>query len=325
MKQYNQRKQEKSERLQRRLRRLPFWITFITVLIAIYDFGYDKTSYILPVLSWIYIFTLVVGLASLIWRYFPLSQKPIPRAWLVDVLLVLLFAVAIIAFLLGYSDLYNRVHHQWVYSAIFLIFLREFSTLQINFKRQFLSPAQLFVLSFLSIILVGALLLMLPKATHAGIPFIDALFTSTSAVCVTGLIVVDTGTYFTHFGQIIIIMLIQVGGIGIMTFTSYFSFFFRGGSSYENQLALREMTNSEKIAEVYTTLKKIIWITFFIEAFGALIIYSSLDNSMIPTFEGRTFFVRSRLFAMLVFRRFTTICTKSVYASITLCSSRLPS
>jgi Trk-type K+ transport system membrane component len=142
----------------------------------------------------------------------------------------------------------------------------------------------------LSIILIGAFLFLLPKATHAGIPFIDALFTSTSAVCVTGLIVVDTGTYFTHFGQIIIVMLIQVGGIGIMTFTSYFSFFFRGGSSYENQLALREMTNSDKIAEVYNTLKKIIWITFFIEAFGALIIYSSLDNSMIPTFEGRTFF-----------------------------------
>ncbi len=290
MKHYNQRKQEKSERFQRRLRRIPFWITLITVLIAIYDFGFDKTSFILPVLSWIYIFTLIVGLASLIGRYFPLSQKPIPRAWPVDVLLVLLFAVAIIAFLLGYSDLYNRVHHEWVYSAIFLIFLREFSTLQINFKRQFLSPAQLFVLSFLSIILLGALLLMLPKATYTGIPFIDALFTSTSAVCVTGLIVVDTGTYFTHFGQIIIVMLIQVGGIGIMTFTSYFSFFFRGGSSYENQLALREMTNSDKIAEVYNTLKKIIWITFFIEAFGALIIFSSLDNTMIPSFGGRTFF-----------------------------------
>ena len=290
MKNYNLRKQEKSERFSRRIRRIPFWITFAAVLVVIYDFGFDKAPSILPVLNWIYIFTLVLGLSSLIARYVPLSQKPIPRAWPVDVLLIILFVGSIISFIAGYSDLFNRIHHQWIYSALFLTFLREFSTLQINFKRQFLNPAQLFVLSFLTIILMGTLLLMLPKATYSGIPFIDALFTSTSAVCVTGLIVVDTGTYFTHLGQIIIIILIQVGGIGIMTFTSYFSFFFRGGSSYENQLVLREMTNSEKIAEVYSTLNKIIWITFFIEAVGAILIFSSLDRSLIPTFGGRTFF-----------------------------------
>jgi Trk-type K+ transport system membrane component len=75
-----------------------------------------------------------------------------------------------------------------------------------------------------------------------------------------------------------------------MTFTSYFSYFFRGGSSYENQLVLREMTNSEKIAEVYKTLKKIIWLTFSIEAIGAILIYSSIDRSIIPSVAGRTFF-----------------------------------
>lgn len=85
---------------------------------------------------------------------------------------------------------------------------------------------------------------------------VDALFTSTSAVCVTGLIVVDTGTFFTQFGQIIILLLIQAGGIGIMTFTSYFSYFFKGVSSYQNQLLLSQLTNTEKIAEVFTVLKK---------------------------------------------------------------------
>lgn len=290
MENYNLRKQEKRERLNRRIGRIPFWITFAAVLVVIYDFGFDKAPSILPVLNWFYIFTLSLGLSSLIARYVPLSNKPIPRAWPVDVLLIVLFVGSIISFIAGYSDLFNRVHHQWIYSALFLTFLREFSTLQINFKRQFLNPAQLFVLSFLTIILIGTLLLMLPKATYSGLPFIDALFTSTSAVCVTGLIVVDTGTYFTHLGQIIIIILIQVGGIGIMTFTSYFSFFFRGGSSYENQLVLREMTNSEKIAEVYSTLKKIIWITFFIEAVGAIFIFSSIDRSLMPSFGGRTFF-----------------------------------
>ena len=108
---------------------------------------------------------------------------------------------------------------------------------------------------------------------------VDALFTSTSAVCVTGLIVVDTGTFFTQFGQIIILLLIQAGGIGIMTFTSYFSYFFKGVSSYQNQLLLSQLTNTEKIAEVFTVLKKIILITFSIEAIGAFLIFQSINHS----------------------------------------------
>ncbi|MBK9192965.1 MAG: ATPase [Crocinitomicaceae bacterium] len=177
-----------------------------------------------------------------------------------------------------------------MYLTSFFIFVREFSALKINFNREYLNPAQLFLVSFLLIILAGMLMLMLPNATYAGIKPIDALFTSTSAVCVTGLAVVDTGTFYTTFGQIIIVCLIQIGGIGIMTFTSYFSYFFRGGSSYENQLMLREMTNSEKIAEVFGTLKKILLLTFFIEFVGAVFIYTSLDSEMIPNFLDRAYF-----------------------------------
>lgn len=95
---------------------------------------------------------------------------------------------------------------------------------------------------------------MLPKATYDGISFIDALFTSTSAVCVTGLIVVDTGSYFTEFWQIIILVLIQIGGLGILTFASYFSYFFKGVSTFENQLALSDITSSKKIGDVFSTL-----------------------------------------------------------------------
>ena len=79
------------------------------------------------------------------------------------------------------------------------------------------------------------------------------MFTSASAVCVTGLAVVDTGTYFTVFGQSILLILIQIGGLGILTFASYFSYFFKGGSTYENQLTLSEMTNSQRIGGVFNT------------------------------------------------------------------------
>lgn len=134
------------------------------------------------------------------------------------------------------------------------------------------------------------MLLLLPKATHNGISFVDALFTSTSAVCVTGLIVVDTGTYFTLFGQSIILFLIQVGGLGILTFASYFSYFFKGGSTYENQLTLTEMTNSQKIGDVFSTLKNIIVITAIVELSAAVLIFFTLDNSLIDNFADKTFF-----------------------------------
>lgn len=163
---------------------------------------------------------------------------------------------------------------------------------------------------------------MLPNATFSEITLIDAMFTSTSAVCVTGLIVVDTGSFFTQFGQIIILLLIQAGGIGIMTFTSYFSYFFKGVSSYENQLILSQVTNTEKIAEVFTTLRRIIMITFLIEGIGAFLIFHSIDSTVIPFFNQRVFslyFILYLVFAMLVFQHYRTVSMKAPINLTTLC------
>ncbi len=98
---------------------------------------------------------------------------------------------------------------------------------------------------------------MLPKATYEGINFIDALFTSTSAVCVTGLVVVDTSSFFTPFGQMLIMLLIQAGGLGILTFASYFSYFFKGVSTYENQIALSDISDILVIYGYNKDLKKL--------------------------------------------------------------------
>ena len=144
----------------------------------------------------------------------------------------------------------------WVQIAVILTFIREFSDRRINLKRTVFNPAQIFILSFLVIILTGSFLLVLPNATHDGIFYLDALFTSTSAVCVTGLVVVSTGTHFTLLGQTIIMILIQVGGLGILTFVIYFSYFFKDGTTYENQLALSDMTSSKKLGEVLTQTER---------------------------------------------------------------------
>ncbi|MGQ9846610.1 MAG: TrkH family potassium uptake protein, partial [Bacteroidales bacterium] len=110
-----------------------------------------------------------------------------------------------------------------------------------------------------------------------GISITDAFFTSTSAVCVTGLTTVDTATNFTFFGKTIILVLIQIGGLGIMTFTTFFGFFFSGSSSFSNQLLIKDIINSETISEIFKTLLKIILFTFIIEGIGFLMIWFSLD------------------------------------------------
>ena len=159
------------------------------------------------------------------------------------------------------------------------------------FSRQIqFNPAQLFVISFAGLVCIGTILLKLPFATTNGIHFIDALFTATSAVCITGLAVVDTETAFTLFGQTVIMLLIQSGGLGILTFASYFSFFFKGGSSFETQIAMADISEADKLGDIFKTLKRILLITLSIECIGAIFIYASIDPLLLPSWGERAFF-----------------------------------
>ncbi|MDD4972554.1 MAG: potassium transporter TrkG [Paludibacter sp.] len=214
--------------------------------------------------------------------------RPGRKVWIFDTFLLIsiLLTIFTIAGWWNISLLFDSSF--WNAFVIVMIFFREI--IPLDYKRKVLNPAQIFMISFLLLIFAGSFVLMLPHATFAGISFIDALFTSTSAVCVTGLTVVDTGSYFTIFGQTAILVLIQLGGLGIMTFTSYFSYFFSGGASYENQLLIQKMTYSEKITEVFSSLTKIILLTFLIEGIGAVLIFFSIDKSMTTSLSEKVFF-----------------------------------
>jgi potassium uptake TrkH family protein len=149
-----------------------------------------------------------------------------------------------------------------------------------------IQPAKIFLFSFLFIILFGTGLLMLPKATNQGfMPFIDALFTSTSAVCVTGLTVVDTATYFTRFGQIVVLGLIQIGGLGVMTLTTFFAIFFAGGLGIKEKVLIGDLVEEEKLGQIKFTLIQIILTTFVIEAIGAIAFLQSIKNLNLPFSE----------------------------------------
>lgn len=275
------------------LRRFHVLLSTLTILALLYDLGFPHTDKDDFWLNLIYTITLSAAVLSIISRYVKSKLGLRYEVFLFD-----LFSVSFFIILIGdFTQLFEfpyvtKLFHAegWRIFALFLVFIRELAALKIDFKRTVLNPAQLFIVSFIVIILIGALVLMLPKATHNGISFIDAIFTSTSAVCVTGLIVVDTGSYFTQFGQLSILVFIQLGGLGIMTFASYFSYFFQGGSSYENQLALSQMNNSDKLGEVFSTLKKIILITFIIEVTGAFAIYQTLNNISFESSADKIFF-----------------------------------
>ena len=112
-----------------------------------------------------------------------------------------------------------------------------------------LSPPQILVLGFLTLIMIGAILLSLPFASVDGQPLniVDALFTSTSAVCVTGLVVLDTGTQFTLFGQIVIITLIQCGGLGFMTIASLVFLMIGKRITLKDRMLLKDALNEFSI------------------------------------------------------------------------------
>lgn len=273
--------------------RIVYFISWIGLLAAISDFGFKHSRYSHYVLDVFYFIVLALGLITTSLRYLHKDKLIIKK--------VLVFDVISGAFTLWvfYMYLFTGVAFEtdmmlenevWLKIAVFLTFVRESAELKINFKRKVLNPAQLFILSFLAIIFIGSLLLSLPLATYHGISYVDSLFTSTSAVCVTGLTVINTATEFTLFGQTIILILIQIGGLGILTFASYFSYFFKGGTSYENQLVLSDMNFSNKIGEIFSTLKYIILITFGIELFSAILIYFSIDARNFATHSEHIYF-----------------------------------
>lgn len=138
-------------------------------------------------------------------------------------------------------------------------------------------PAQTFMLSFFVVIVLGTFLLMLPRSVAPGhtLSWLDALFTATSATCVTGLIVVDTGSHFSLLGQLIILTLIQIGGLGIMTISSFFALFFGRGMAIKERIMLQEILNVERLDAITRLLKGVILITFLMESLGALLLFFS--------------------------------------------------
>ena len=149
---------------------------------------------------------------------------------------------------------------------------------KIIYRKFRLSSFQIIILGFAGVILVGALMLMLPISTTEGCvtPFNEALFTATSAVCVTGLVVQDTGSYWSAFGQMVILMLIQIGGLGVVTVAASFALMSGRKISLMQRSTMQDAISAPKVGGIVRLTLFILRGTFLIELIGAL--------AMLPVF-----------------------------------------
>ena len=173
----------------------------------------------------------------------------------------------------------NRWFHLLI---LFIISFIELSSAVITSLGRKTNPALMLAVSFLVIILVGSGVLLMPRCIQPGVhlSWIDSLFTTTSAVCVTGLTTIDVPSTFTSLGQLVIMVLIQVGGLGMMTITSFFALFFMGNTSIYNQMLVSDMVSSKSLASLWSTLLNIFGFTAILEFAGAVSLFIDIHGSI---------------------------------------------
>lgn len=277
---------------------LAYFFSFLFPVSLVYEHGFMLTS---DEVSYLRVISNVTWLVFLLHYFFCIvSNREEVRArftlwtWILSV--CLFFTLLPVVFhkpeeASGVLGVWNFFHSQLYRTIIlFLLSLSQLSSYFVRLLGKRTNPSLILSSSFLLLMLVGAGLLMLPRATYHGISWVDALFTSTSAVCVTGLVTLDVATTFTREGQIVLMLLIQIGGLGVMTLTSFFAMFFMGNTSLYSQLVVRDMVSSKSLNSLLSTLVYILGFTLFIEALGMLFIWLSIHDTLGMTLEEELFF-----------------------------------
>lgn len=241
---------------------------------------YETIYRIMRIVKWAFISSVVFDLTLNIYSTVRNSRL---MKWIVDIGIVILLLTSF------FPPPSHRLFH-WIgtvfYSTAFLYsILTAFALVTLTYEVFKLvdrrtNPSLLLSMSFAVFIVIGTMLLMLPRSTYSGIGFVNSLFVSTSAVCVTGLTPVDVSATFTPLGLVILTTLIQVGALGVMTFTSFFALFFSGSASIYSQLMLRDVIYSRTMASLIPTLLYILGATITIETIGAALIFISIHNTL---------------------------------------------
>lgn len=292
-------------------------LAILLVLLHVYNVSgrNDLFSWWFPILN-------VIAFILLAWRiYLHWNTRTLKLRWYASqALLILLMLLALISELFFHTILSSiRVTEHTsmssvIYQSIFIfLFLEEFSNRLFSIKKSAINGGFLLIISFAFLILMGSLLLMLPGATTRPISYVNALFTSTSAVCVTGLTVLDTAKDFTLFGKWIILFLIQIGGLGILTFTNLFGLIFSGNSTFQNQMFIQNMLNVENMGDAFKSLVRIIVITLVIEFVGGVFIFFTTSSDLFGSGGSHAFFAIFHSISAFCNAGFSTLGNDNMY------------
>ncbi len=261
---------------------LLFASSCITMLLFILDVGFESDWLSHPLVAQIDVYYLEFYFFGALFRLILDWVGKIRRLTPLEYVLLGVLFINIVLLMFTDTALLDR-------TMVIAIFAVEISKYSFNLDKLNLSPTLIFVSSFMIVIFTGAVLLMLPNAANKEITFLDALFTATSATTVTGLAVLDTQKDYTVFGQTIILVLIQIGGLGMMTFTSFFGLFFKGESSFQNTLLVKDYVGAENSNEAFKFVVKIVVFTLAIELIGFLFLYFFTGTGLVRG-EERFFF-----------------------------------
>ena len=250
-------------------------------------FGFDEPLLPAPILYTIQAALLGVFIAEKIIRFFNAASKAeFGRSNWFEILLLLALVVAVFGAgrWFGKADP-TAVRHFAVGVYLVLQVVTKLCRTSVNMAASGRSPTRALIASFLVLIVSGAGLLMLPRSSATeNISFVDALFTATSATCVTGLIVKDTGQEFSLMGQVVILTLIQLGGLGIVVFGAVLALLLGQAFSVRESVAMQDLLNARTLSRIGNMIAFIFIGTVLIEAFGAVSLFGMWDDS--PNWSG---------------------------------------
>lgn len=268
------------------------------LLLVIYQFGFEQSGHVDEVIRELrpgILFILFIGLTGRL--LLNLKEVIKEKVFLLDITIYLLvFLILSATFFFRQTFIHLFPYLDFLSSSFLTTFLLvtlsiiHISRLGFSILHRRIRPSLLFLFSFILFILIGWGLLLLPNATTYRISYIDALFTSATSVCITGLTTVDVATTFTRTGHTIIMILSQVGGIGVMTFTSFIALSFMRNSSYNSKLILKDMLYEERTGGLFRVILNILAVTLFIEGIGGYLIYKEMEYSLPGTLGDKIFF-----------------------------------
>ena len=255
--------------------------------------GYDHTSSELRLLRWGVGTAQIIFVANILFNLIFNQGRTFKGAVILNHvvnIMVLLSAVPMV--LQGHlpSFLGFLRSEYFLFTAMIVYSLVEISYGVMSALSRRMNPSIILSVSFLVFIVGGAFLLMLPRCSYLGIDFVDALFLATSAVCITGLSPIDIATNLTPFGLLVLALLIQIGALGVMTFTSFFALFFSGASSIYSQLLLSDIIYSKSMSALIPTLLYVLGFTVGIEAIGTVMIFFSIHGTLAMNLEEEIIF-----------------------------------